>query len=370
MVPIARALADAGHEPIFATTASFGPYVERAGFPTVTAGADWLAAEIDRAFPDLVGKRFTAARLSAALRAVFARAARQLLPDLCRLIPQLRADVLVAETTEWAGVLAAEFSGVPHALVGITALHPLPVLARSLGRYWSLGRAILRLPDDPHLERLCPHLYLDLYPPSMQPQPVTKLLATAQPVRPVPYQVGEPAAPQWLSQLPDRPTVYVSMGTLFNRVDGAYETVIEALHDEPLNVVVMVGANRDPGAFGALPAHFRVERFVPQSVLMPRTDLVVTHGGFNTAVTALASGIPLLCLPMGGDQSYTGFRVAAAGAGLSLEPEAATPDAVRRAVRTLLGEDLFRRNAVRMAGEIAAMPPVETAVAHLEKLAA
>lgn len=368
MVPIARALAEAGHEPIVATSASFRDYVERAGLPSVAAGEDWLAAEVHQAFPDLVPPDATAERLSGALAAVFARSARQLLPDLRRLLASLRADVLLAESTEWSGPLAAEASGVPHALVGITAMHPLPVLARTLGRYWRLARTALGLPDDPHLERLCPYLYLDAYPPSMQPRPIRTLLPAARSVRPTPYQVGDATPPRWLTGLPDRPTVYVSMGTVFNRVGGAYEAIIEALREEPVNVIVLIGANRDPAGFGTLPDHIRVERYIPQSAIMPRTDLVVTHGGYNTVLTALCHGVPLLCLPMGADQPYTAFRVAAAGAGHHLGPTEATPEAIRRSVRTMLNDDLYRRNAARLGAELAALPPVSTAVAHLERL--
>jgi UDP:flavonoid glycosyltransferase YjiC (YdhE family) len=370
MVPIARALADAGHEPIFATTASFRPNVARAGFASVAAGADWLAAEVDRKFPDLFTGRSTAAGMSGALATVFGRTARHLVPDLRRLLTSMRADVLLGESTEWAGPLAAEVVGVPHALVGIGPLHPLPVLAGALGKYWQFARKNLGLPDDPHLQRLCPYLYLDPYPTSMQPQPIRNMLSVAHPIRPVPYQVGDTTPPPWLARLPDRPTVYVSMGTLFNRVAGPYETVIDALRDEALNVIVMLGPNRDPGDFGALPEHIRIERYIPQSVLMPRTDLVVTHGGYNTVVAALSSGIPMLCLPMGADQPYTAFRIAAAGAGLNLGSENAGPDEVRRAVRALLGDDLFRRNAERLGAEISAMPAAGTAVEHLAKLAA
>jgi UDP:flavonoid glycosyltransferase YjiC (YdhE family) len=369
MVPIARALADAGHEPVFATSASFRPYVERTGFPSVAAGADWLASDPGRAFPDLVGDRPTAAHLSGTLPAVFARAARHLMPDLRRLVGSMRPDVVLAESTEWVGALAAEAGGVPHAQLGITALHPLPVLARALGRYWNMARLALGLPDDPRLERLCPHLYLDLYPPSMQPHPVGTLLPNARLVRPTPYQVAAGAAPSWLARLPARPTVVVTMGTLFNRVEGVYEAVIEALRDEPLTVIVLLGPDRDPDAWGPVPANVRLAGYIPQSLLMPRTDLVITHGGFNTVVTTLGAGIPLLCLPLGGDQRSNAARVAAAGAGVTLDHATADPAAIGRAVKELLTDDAYRRNAERLGAEIMAMPPTESAVPHLESLA-
>src|SRR5687767_12535510 len=52
LVPLARALADAGHEVAFAGAASFRPQAEACGFPLFPAGLDWTANGLTGTFPD------------------------------------------------------------------------------------------------------------------------------------------------------------------------------------------------------------------------------------------------------------------------------------------------------------------------------
>jgi UDP:flavonoid glycosyltransferase YjiC (YdhE family) len=144
--------------------------------------------------------------------------------------------------------------------------------------------------------------------------------------------------------------------------------VLEALADEPVSVLVTVGENRDPATVDTPAANIRIERFVPQSAVMPRADLVICHGGFNTTVIALAHGVPVIALPVVRDNADTAFRVRACGAGLELDRRTATSRSVGAAVRVVLGDALYRANAQRLAREIAAMPPPDAAVLRLERL--
>ena len=52
-VPLARAVAAAGHEVAFACSPAFQPTVEAAGFRCFPAGLPWLEAEMEAAFPAL-----------------------------------------------------------------------------------------------------------------------------------------------------------------------------------------------------------------------------------------------------------------------------------------------------------------------------
>jgi UDP:flavonoid glycosyltransferase YjiC (YdhE family) len=367
LVPLARALQRAGHEPVFATSASFGPHVEAGGFQALPAGLDWLESEFERAFPDLDVDVTRLGESDRVWRGVFARAAEVLIPDLISLLRSHGADVVVSESLDYAGPLAAEATGVRHAVLGVGACLPLPVLVGRVGAYWSLGRKALGLADDPGLERLCPYLYLDTFPPSMQPLPVEDLRPAVWPVRPA--DSDDACPPPWLEGLPG-PRVYVTMGTIFNRIRGAFEAVLDVLRDEPVSAVVTVGPNRDPAELGPQPSHVRVERYVPEAAVLPYVDLVVCHGGSNTTVAALAAGLPMLVLPLGADQFYNAFRMATCGVGLRLDPRKAASAQIRDAVRMLLGDRLYRENALRLAREIAAMPPPEAAVDPLERLAA
>jgi UDP:flavonoid glycosyltransferase YjiC (YdhE family) len=95
---------------------------------------------------------------------------------------------------------------------------------------------------------------------------------------------------------------------------------------------------------------------------------VVCHGGSGTVRGALAAGVPMVVVPLGADQPHNAQRVAAAGAGIAVPaPDAAT---LRAALERLLADPAFGRHARRLAGEIAALPPIEAAVASLVAMAA
>jgi len=47
--------------------------------------------------------------------------------------------------------------------------------------------------------------------------------------------------------------VLVSMGTVFHRTPGLHETILAALRDEPVNLLIAPGSGQDPARLGPLP---------------------------------------------------------------------------------------------------------------------
>lgn len=364
LLPLLRALQSQGHDPVVATSASFAPVVERAGVAAIPTGADWLESAVDSAFPDLIADATELRSIQGVWAKVFSRAARQFLPHLARRLDAIQPDIVLSEGFEYAGSLAAEVAGIPHAQLGIGPFVPLPIVAQNVGPYWEAARASLGLPPDPGLKKLVSGLYLAAYPPSFQPLPLADLSRVAISIRPDVIDVdGEVMAPTG-----SRPLVYVTMGTVFNRVLGIFETVLEALAGEPVEVVVAVGENRDPAVLGPLPSNVRAVPFVRQSELLKHVDVIVFHGGSTTTVAALANGIPSLAIPLGADQTYNAFRLASAGAGMMLKFSEMTIDRVRIGVRQLLENQLYRSNAERLRAEIEDLPTMARAVPLLERL--
>ena len=80
-----------------------------------------------------------------------------------------------------------------------------------------------------------------------------------------------------------------------------------------------------------------------------------------------SKGIPLVITPQGADQFIQAERVAAAGAGIALQPDEATPQATTAAVRTVLAELPIHQAATAIAREIASMPEASEVAALLDK---
>ena len=129
-----------------------------------------------------------------------------------------------------------------------------------------------------------------------------------------------------------------------------------------------VGRDIDPACFGAQPDHVRVERFVPQAEVLPRADLVVSHGGSGSLMAALAHGLPSVLLPLGADQPHNAQRAEELGLARTLDAATATPEEIRRAAADTLDDRDALDRARRVADEIDALPAVAEVVPLLEAM--
>ena len=230
-------------------------------------------------------------------------------------------------------------------------------------------RAAHGLPPDPHLAMVSRYLVLSPFPPSLR-DPALPLPATAHTLRLLARRDRGHAAPAWLAQLTGAPTVYLTLGTIYNMESGdLFRRVIVGLRDLPINLIVTVGRDIDPDELGAQPANVRVERFIPQATLLPHCDLVVSHGGSGSVLGALAHGLPMVLIPMGADQPLNAARCQALGVAQVLDAVATTPQMARAAVSRGLASSASRVTAERIRAEIAALPGPRHAVELLDRLA-
>ena len=370
LVPLARALADAGHAVAFATGPSLCPLVEANGcraFPTGfdPQGRDWFGL-----FPRLRAVPPGPERTAWFEGRIFGFMAECATPDLLRVAAGWRPDVIVREPWEYGGCVAAEYLGLPHATAGVGAFHPADY-ARSLrAPVLNRLRRAYGLPDDPDLAMLYRYLHLALVPPRFQ-DPAVPLPPTAHAVRLPPFdRSGAEGLPSWVAALPARPTVYATLGTVANAIPGVFEAILAGLRDEAVNLIVTVGRNQDPSRFGPQPANVHIARYIPQTLLLPRCDLAVAHAGWNTVVACLHHGVPMVLVPFGADMPENARRGAALGVARTIAPSDLTPETVRAAVRAVLADPAYRRNAEGLRDAMAALPGMDHAVALLERLAA
>jgi UDP:flavonoid glycosyltransferase YjiC (YdhE family) len=126
--------------------------------------------------------------------------------------------------------------------------------------------------------------------------------------------------PRWDSH-DRRPLVLVSLSTLNQAQASLMRRNLVAMAGVEARVLVTLGPALDPTEFPA-PPNVHLERFVPHSAVLPHTAAMVTQCGVGTLAKALAHGVPLLCIPLVGDQPENAARVFARGAGLRLRGEA------------------------------------------------
>ena len=289
------------------------------------------------------------------------------LPDLISICSAWHPALLVREDMEFAGCIAAERLALPHAAVQVAAWRPQihPLIDAPLNRL----RDSVGLPPDPDLAMLHRYLLVIPGPPSYQ-DAATPLPTTAHAVRHVAFdRSGAETLPAWVNDLPDRPVVYATMGTVFNQVPGILEAILAGLREEPITLIMTTGRNQDPVTFGSQPPHVHIERYVPQSLLFAHCDVVVNHGGTGTVRSALSHGLPMVIIPVSADQPDNARRCADLGVGRTIAPGDRSSGAIRDAVRTVLGDPSYRIQAERLRDESAALPGLDHAVELSERLA-
>jgi UDP:flavonoid glycosyltransferase YjiC (YdhE family) len=162
---------------------------------------------------------------------------------------------------------------------------------------------------------------------------------------PMPFELPHPDV-----ELPDaeRPMVLVASSTERDPEQRLARLAIEALADEPLDLVVAL--NRRGASWpGPVPPNARVLDWVSYAQAMPRAAAVICHGGHGTVTRALVEGVPVIVSPRAGDQAENGARAAWAGAGLMVPHRLLRRGSLRAATRRLLGDPSFAAAARELA---------------------
>ena len=348
LVPIARAAEAAGHTVAFAGQPAMVPAIEAAGFTAFATGGATLMSTPER-LPLL---KLDPEREDRDLREGFAgRFARERVATILALCAAWQPDLLVCDEIDFGAMVAAERLGLPHATVLVIAAGSF-VRKEVVGEALNELRAEHGLPPDPDLTMLSRYLVLSPFPPSYR-DPAFPLPATAHSIRPLTLgPAPDDPEPPWRVPLKDAPTVYFTLGTIFNVESGdLFERVLTGLRELPINVIATVGREIDPAEFGPQPDNIQIMRYIPQSLLLPHCAAVISHGGSGSVIGALAHGLPMVLIPMGADQPHNAARCAALGVAYLLDAVEATPETVRLAVTTVLAEPGYRQAAERLQAE-------------------
>lgn len=140
------------------------------------------------------------------------------------------------------------------------------------------------------------------------------------------------------------------MGTVFNEQPELYEKCFEAFKDVEATVVLVVGKKINISQFENIPNNFKLYNYVPQLEVLQYADVFVTHGGMNSSSEALYYGVPLVVIPVTGDQPLVAKRVSEVGAGIRLNRKELTSELLGETVKKVMYDVTFKENS-RKVGE-------------------
>jgi UDP:flavonoid glycosyltransferase YjiC (YdhE family) len=364
LLPLAVAAREAGHRVTFATGEALLPTVRKAGLEAAPAGIGMREA-------------FTAGREGAAQRPqnmdpselapLIGRVMGNDLPrrffaDLQPLLEREKPDLVVAESANPGGALAAMVAGIP------VVWHTFGRVSRegfgqSIRQSISAFATELGLPEE--AASTGPHI--DICPESAQ-SPDFLGNPGRVPLRPVPWSDPIDLPAGIADRDRGRPLVYLTLGTAMGDADVLREA-IAGLATLAADVLVAAGPTVAVDALGEVPANVRIESWVPQADLLPHLDLVVHHGGSGTTLGAFGAGLPQLLLPQGADQFSNAEVVRELGLGDRLIGAEVTAATVAERAGHLLRDDAVRTATRRMAEEVAAMPTPAEIAARLPEFA-
>lgn len=308
------------------------------------------------------------------------------------------ADVLVADFVLVGALVAAEVAGVPTAVLFHT-VYPRPVPGRPpYGPGWLPAASLAARVRDATGTFVVHRLYAQQALPALnqartslglpplreyftQYDRAARVVVLTSPhfdfpahemppnVRLVGTPLDEMAPTPWDPPWPRaerQPRLLVSLSTLNQGQTRLMERILTAVAGLPVQAIVTLGPALAASQFTP-PPNVILETFVSHTAVLPHVDAMVTQCGLGTLMKALVHGVPLVCIPLVGDQPDNAARVVARGAGLRVSVDA-PPGHIREAIQRVVTEPSFRRAAQQLATMMAGEDPVPAAVDEIVSL--
>ncbi|MBE8518504.1 glycosyltransferase family 1 protein [Amycolatopsis sp. H6(2020)] len=358
LLPLAQAAREAGHEAAIATGAAMAAEIERRGVPVVVLPDVLAPGELGRR-PELLDSalhekmRQWRPEISGPLDVPLFN--DTMTGDFARNVVDAgwRPDVIVRETNEYGGLIAAGVLGVPSAVVDIAPLIP-PLVPDLAERLADLSRGFGH-----------PSVAADRQAAGLLPEPwyPTGLRTPGHRYYRVPEPPVHPPA--------EGPAVFAAFGSNVRSLlaaDSKLLTItVEALGSLGVPAVVALGSDDAVASWtGPRPGNVELAGFVPQRALLAACDVFVTHAGFSSVREALSAGVPMVAVPLFADQPANAGRLHELGVGVQVGSAGLTADGLAAAVARVLGDAAYRSAALGFRRESTDLPPITDFVRLLE----
>lgn len=169
--------------------------------------------------------------------------------------------------------------------------------------------------------------------------------------------------------------IYVSMGTVFGSENpDVFKILIEACLEFVNECAVIVSTGNQETYDNCVSMSLNHPEILllphaPQIEILKEASLFITHAGMNSASEAIIYGVPIICLPLSGDQPFVAWRMCdELNIGVRLQPnESLTVDLVVNTIRTVLGNREYKENVKALSEISKNYSGHKTAVLHIRK---
>jgi MGT family glycosyltransferase len=163
----------------------------------------------------------------------------------------------------------------------------------------------------------------------------------------------------------DGSLIYLSLGSLGSGDVPLMRRLVEVLGATPHRYIVSKGPQHTEYE---LADNMAGEEFLPQTSVLGRVELVITHGGNNTVTEALHFGVPMIVLPLFWDQHDNAQRMDETGCGVRLSTYTFEPPQMSDAIDRLLADRALGDRLGQMSKRLQADPGNERAARLIERL--
>ncbi|XP_013139129.1 PREDICTED: UDP-glucuronosyltransferase 2B17-like [Papilio polytes] len=159
--------------------------------------------------------------------------------------------------------------------------------------------------------------------------------------------------------------IYLSLGSNIkssNLPPPILHAIVKVFSRLPYDVLWKWDVDELPGR----PSNIKISKWLPQSDLLrhPKIKLFITQGGLQSTDEAINAGVPLIGIPLISDQWYNVEQYLYHKIGLRLDIDKITEETLESAINTILNDNSYRENILRLRSIIHDQPqsPLERAV--------
>ncbi|XP_048220651.1 UDP-glucuronosyltransferase 2B17-like [Perognathus longimembris pacificus] len=183
-----------------------------------------------------------------------------------------------------------------------------------------------------------------------------------KPAKPLPKEMED-----FVQSSGDNGVVVFSLGSMVeNLTEDTANAIASALAQIPQKILWRFNGKK-PDSLGK---NTRLYKWLPQNDLLghPKTKAFITHGGANGVYEAIHHGVPMVGIPLFGEQHDNIAHMVAKGAAVQLDIRTLSSKDLLRALETVINNPLYKKNAMWLSTihHDQPMKPLDRAVFWIE----